>query len=451
MAGSTLPSRLEKNRYPSYHVVKELCSYTFASGQGDRAVKQRILLATALIFILAFASPVQAQEANTSQVTTIAIGTDSSWKSMDAAVKGWTSAGFDDSWWPDSWESAYPLPGLAQARAIWYPETPVPLTAYFRKTFDIDGVEVISGRVHVKISAYDVEYGMPDAGKLSIYINDQYVDDLSSGGYMNNWSREKELDISSYLTPGKNVIAVRVEFSEWVTQKPTDSKYNWWGLDATIRYLMYQNEPPLANAGVDQTVTTGAGVILDGSSSRDPDGSIVSYEWDLGDGTSSVGRTVTHVYSKEGVYTVVLTVADNSGTEATDTVTIKIISVAPEIILNPTSGEANTSIVVSGTGFGKSKQVIIYFNTIEVARATTDTHGNFGIIFDVLEMEAGIYNVDASDEADNIARAKFTMAVPASIPTTITPWWSEPQWFIPILVALVLGIPTLVVAFRRRH
>lgn len=112
----------------------------------------------------------------------------------------------------------------------------MPLTAYFRKSFEISGVEVISGRMHVKISAYDVEYGTPDVGKIYIYINDQYVDKITSGGYMSNWWREKDFDTTSYLTPGKNVIAVKVEFTESTTKPPTVSKYNWWALEATVRY-----------------------------------------------------------------------------------------------------------------------------------------------------------------------------------------------------------------------
>ncbi|MDD2272161.1 MAG: Ig-like domain-containing protein [Desulfuromonadaceae bacterium] len=43
--------------------------------------------------------------------------------------------------------------------------------------------------------------------------------------------------------------------------------------------IFSSNSPPVANAGQDQTVTEGATVFLDGSSSIDPDGSPLSYEW----------------------------------------------------------------------------------------------------------------------------------------------------------------------------
>jgi len=49
------------------------------------------------------------------------------------------------------------------------------------------------------------------------------------------------------------------------------------------------------------------------SGSYDPDGSIVSYSWDFGDGTTGSGVTVSHIYPYEGTFLVTLTVTDDSG------------------------------------------------------------------------------------------------------------------------------------------
>ena len=64
-------------------------------------------------------------------------------------------------------------------------------------------------------------------------------------------------------------------------------------------------------------------IAFDASSSFDPDGTIVSYEWDFGDGDTATGVTTSHAYSADGMYTVTLTVTDNDGLTATaaDTVT----------------------------------------------------------------------------------------------------------------------------------
>ncbi|MFI5733197.1 S8 family serine peptidase [Kribbella sp. NPDC051587] len=56
---------------------------------------------------------------------------------------------------------------------------------------------------------------------------------------------------------------------------------------------------------------------LDGSASTDPDGSIASYAWNFGDGTTGTGVKPSHTYpSKNGTYTVKLTVTDNTGKTA---------------------------------------------------------------------------------------------------------------------------------------
>jgi PKD repeat protein len=51
---------------------------------------------------------------------------------------------------------------------------------------------------------------------------------------------------------------------------------------------------------------------FDASSSYDPDGTIVSYEWDFGDGSQGSGKTISHTFYQRGTILVVLKVTDNS-------------------------------------------------------------------------------------------------------------------------------------------
>ena len=56
-------------------------------------------------------------------------------------------------------------------------------------------------------------------------------------------------------------------------------------------------------------------VTFDASSSTDTDGTIISYQWDFGDGMSTDGLEVTHRYQQSGTYDVTLTVIDDDTVE----------------------------------------------------------------------------------------------------------------------------------------
>lgn len=64
--------------------------------------------------------------------------------------------------------------------------------------------------------------------------------------------------------------------------------------------------------------------VFDGSGSSDPDGSITSYAWDFGDGTTATGAKVSHTYpNADASYVVTLVVTDNSGQTDDEKKTLK--------------------------------------------------------------------------------------------------------------------------------
>jgi PKD repeat protein len=97
------------------------------------------------------------------------------------------------------------------------------------------------------------------------------------------------------------------------------------GLNATTTKTVSvgPNAPPSATL----TFTcTGLNCSFGGGASSDPDGTIQTYSWDLGDGASASGKTVSHSYAQPRSYSVTLTVTDNGGASASTASTVSPIT-----------------------------------------------------------------------------------------------------------------------------
>ena len=70
---------------------------------------------------------------------------------------------------------------------------------------------------------------------------------------------------------------------------------------------------PVAMAGGNRDVCSGDAILFDGSASADPDGGLLRYAWDFGDGTRSDIVNPSKTYERPGIYPVTLTVRDESG------------------------------------------------------------------------------------------------------------------------------------------
>ena len=105
------------------------------------------------------------------------------------------------------------------------------------------------------------------------------------------------------------------------------------GATATDSALVTVNRAPVASAGPDQTYIVGESALLDGSASADADGTIASFAWALGDGSTEHTAVVSHVYGSPGQFTATLTVIDNHGAVGTDSAIISMLTPADAIDL----------------------------------------------------------------------------------------------------------------------
>ena len=91
-------------------------------------------------------------------------------------------------------------------------------------------------------------------------------------------------------------------------------------------------QPPLASlTGPAGALAEGDSATFDASGSLDPNGTIASYAWDFGDGSTGSGASVSHTFAQDGAFTVRVTVTDNDGLTDTATFDVNVTNVAPVV------------------------------------------------------------------------------------------------------------------------
>ena len=96
-------------------------------------------------------------------------------------------------------------------------------------------------------------------------------------------------------------------------------------------------QPPVASFTYSpQHPEVNENITFNASLSYDPDGTIVNYEWDFGDGniTSTTEEIINHSYSEAGIYEVTLTVTDNDGAKNSTTKMITVMPAKPSVSIS---------------------------------------------------------------------------------------------------------------------
>ncbi len=144
----------------------------------------------------------------------------------------------------------------------------------------------------------------------------------------------------SYATAGDRQIGLKVVDGKGATAK-------------TTRTVTIQNSPPSASFTIaPNPASVGATVTFDAAGSKDPDGTIVKYEWDLnGDGTyeTDTGTTaaISGTYGTVGERTIRMRVTDNEGGVATATKTLVVQNTPPTASFTAAPDPAPTGTTVT--------------------------------------------------------------------------------------------------------
>jgi YVTN family beta-propeller protein len=132
------------------------------------------------------------------------------------------------------------------------------------------------------------------------------------------------------ITPDGKTAYVTNPGSDSVT--PIDTATNTTGtaipvVNSPVGIAVTPDQGPVAGFSA-TAAPVGQASSFDGSASSDSDGTVASYHWDFGDGSSqtTASATTTHTYAVRGTYTVTLTVTDDAGCSTTQTFTGQTVS-----------------------------------------------------------------------------------------------------------------------------
>ena len=121
---------------------------------------------------------------------------------------------------------------------------------------------------------------------------------------------------------GANVNHVFAEEGQYTITLTVIDKEGSIGVSKKEITVLRRNEVPIASldstyGGLGQSIKVNSIAFFDGGASSDPDGDVLEFEWDFGDGSTSSLLRPNHEYTSIGNYSVTLTVRDPSNESST--------------------------------------------------------------------------------------------------------------------------------------
>ncbi len=177
-----------------------------------------------------------------------------------------------------------------------------------------------------------------------------------------------------------------------------------------ISVLPRENQAPIANANGPYSGMMDGIIYFNSDGSYDPDGVIVSYLWDFGDGVTDTRANPDHLFANFGTYTITLTVTDDNGVTSIDTTEVSIYDPSNYYATLPYSTGFETGNLDPFWSIKTSNPV----GRIQVSNANEPHRGSYHLLMDV--NSSGNY-------ATNEAWLRLNLAGETQVDLIF--WWKE--------------------------
>jgi PKD repeat protein len=201
---------------------------------------------------------------------------------------------------------------------------------------------------------------------------------------------------------------------------------------------------PIAEFGYSPNSPTVYDIISFIDQSSDPNGYVVTWVWDFGDGTNSTLQTPTHRFDQKGAHAVKLTVIDNDGARNSTIHTVVIANLPPKASFHFAPESPYTGIAIQFTDNStdpENMSILSYdwdFGDDHESRLRNPVNSF---------LSAGNYNVSLTVSDDENATNTFSMMVSvAQSPAPVSLW----QTTLAVLAA-VATTAIIVYALKRRR
>jgi chitodextrinase len=144
-----------------------------------------------------------------------------------------------------------------------------------------------------------------------------------------------------------NTYAVAGDYTAWLTITDDQGNVASNSVAITVAAAVEANITATANGNYAPLE-----IIFDGAASTSVYGTVTGYLWEFGDGTSAAGMLVTHIYTEVGDYTAWLTITDEAGYMASNSVEITAASIDYGMKVDDSFDDGDIASNTLGTGSG---------------------------------------------------------------------------------------------------